>query len=302
MLSMSFATSLVAITAAIAVYMLFSSAFIPLLDSINLGLLGGNRDRYGRQRMWGSIGFIIGSWLYGFVLQQTGLHALFYGSVAGLLLMLPGLAVLRVNRPATVQTAAWSGFIHFIRLPRWLLFALCLIMIGIVNNAMTNYLGIYIKELQGSATLIGTSAALGALTELPVMFFSSYLLRRLGSRGLIAIGFAFFAVRMLLYGLLPAPEWVLAIALFHGFTFAPYWVGSVSYASELAPDNLRATAQGMLMFLVGLAGVIGSPINGGLYDWLGTAQLFLVNGGLAVAALVILELGRKKQPKKLIYR
>src|SRR5512135_289034 len=69
MLSMSFATSLAGITIAMAVYMLFSSAFIPLLDSINLGLLGGNRDRYGRQRMWGSIGFIVGSWLYGFVLQ-----------------------------------------------------------------------------------------------------------------------------------------------------------------------------------------------------------------------------------------
>ncbi len=294
MLSMSFTTKLAGITAAIAIYMLFASAFIPLLDSLNLDLLGGNRERYGRQRMWGSLGVIFGSWLYGFVLQQVGLHALFYGSAAGLLLMLPGLAVLKARKPTTVKAAPWSGLTQYIRQPRWLLFALCLVMIGIVNNAMTNYLGIYIKELQGGEALIGTAAALGVVTELPVMYYSSYLLRRLGNRGLIAIGFCFFAIRMLLYGLLPGPNWVLAIALLHGFTFAPFWVGSVSYASEIAPENLRATAQGMLMFLVGLSGVIGSPVNGGLYDWLGSARLFLVNGGLAIAALVVLGLGVKK--------
>ncbi len=294
MLAMSFTTQLVGITVAIAVYMLFACAFIPLLDSINLGLLGGNRDQYGRQRMWGSLGFIFGSWLYGFILQQVGLHALFYGSAAGLLLMLPGLAVLKPGQTAAAKSAPWSGFMHFVRQPRWLLFAFCFVVIGIVNNAMSNFLGIYIKELNGGEALIGTAAALGVLTELPVMYYSSFLLRRLGNRGLIAIGFSFFAIRMFLYGFLPAPNWVLAIALLHGFTYAPYWMGSVSYASEIAPENLRATAQGMLMFLVGLSGVIGSPLNGGLYDWLGSARLFLVNGVLAVAALVVLGLGARK--------
>ncbi len=294
MLTMSFATGLAGIAATMAIYMLFASAFFPLLDSINLGLLGGRRDLYGRQRMWGSLGYIFGSWVVGFVLQRVGLHALFYGSMAGLLLMLPGLAVLKADQPTTSKVSPWSGVAYFVRQPRWLVLGLCLFFIGIVTNALANYLGIYIRELQGGEALIGSAVALGALTELPVMYYSSYLLRRLGSRGLIAIGFFFSAVRMSLYAFIPSPDWVLAIALLHGFTYAPYWVGSVSYASELTPQNLRATAQGMLMFVFGLSGVIGSPINGGLYDWLGSARLFLVNGGLAAAALVVLILGAKK--------
>ncbi len=294
MLAMSFADSLVRITAAIAVYMLFASAFVPLLDSMNLGLLGANHDRYGRQRMWGSIGFIFGSWVFGFVLQQAGLHALFFGAAAGLLCMLPGLALLNVQKPPS-QPVPWSGYAYFLRQPRWLLFALIVAVIGIVNNAMVNYLGIFIKEMNGGEALIGASAALGVVTELPVMYYSSYLLRRFGSRGLIGMGLSFFALRMLLYGIIPSPEWVLPIALLHGFTFSPYWVGSVSYASELAPENLKATAQGMLMFVVGLAGVVGSPINGGMYDLMGSARLFLVNGILAVIALVVLGVGARKR-------
>ena len=296
-LSISLTTSLAGITLTLAAYWLFASAFVPLIDSITLSLLGGNQDRYGRQRVWGSLGYIAGSWLFGFILQQSGLHALFYGCAAGMLLMLPGLAFLKAQ-PPPLQNAPRAGFAQFIRQPPWLLFALSLIVIGIVNNAMNNFLGIYIKELNGSEALIGSSAALAVLTELPVMYFSSYFLRRLGNRGMIALGFGFFAVRMLLYGLIPAPGWVLAIALAHGFTYAPFWVGSVSYASELAPENLKATTQGMLAFIVGLSGVISGPINGGLYDWLGSARLFLVNGVLAVAALVVLGVGTKRQPKK----
>ena len=176
--------------------------------------------------------------------------------------------------------------------------AVSLVVIGIVNNAMSNFLGIYIREMNGGEALIGSSAALGVLTELPVMYFSSYFLRRLGNRGMIALGFVFFAVRMLLYGIIPAPGWALAIALMHGFTYAPFWVGSVSLASELAPGNLKATAQGTLAFLTGLSGVIGNPLNGGLYDWLGSARLFLVNGVLAVVALAVLWVGVRKRSQK----
>lgn len=298
-LSISLTTTLAGITLTLAAYWLFISACVPLIDTITLGLLGGNRERYGRQRVWGSLGYIAGSWLFGFILQQSGLHVLFYGCAAGMLLILPGLAALDLRQAQpTGQAAPWAGLAQFIRQPTWLLFALSLIVIGIVNNALNNFLGIYIRDLNGGEALIGSSAALGVLTELPVMYFSAYFLRRLGNRGMIALGFVFFGVRMLLYGLIPAPGWVLAIALMHGFTYAPYWVGSVSYVSEMAPENLKATAQGMLSFIVSLSSVIGSPINGGLYDWLGAARLFLVNGVLAVAALVILRVGAKRQPQK----
>ena len=111
MLALSLTTSLAGITLTLAAYWLFASAFVPLIDSVNLSLLGGNPERYGRQRVWGSLGYIAGSWLFGLILQQSGLHNLFYGCAAGLLLMLPGLALLNLRQPSPVQAAPWVGFV-----------------------------------------------------------------------------------------------------------------------------------------------------------------------------------------------
>ncbi len=46
---------------------------------------------------------------------------------------------------------------------------------------------------------------------------------------------------------------------------------------------------------MGLSGVVGSLINGGLYDWLGSPGLFAVNGLLALVALVLFVVGVQKR-------
>ncbi len=297
LLILSTASSLAGIVLVTAFYSIFISAIIPLTDSVNLRILGSQSDRYGQQRMWGSLGYIISSSLSGFILQKTGLHALFFGSAACLVLMLPGLAILRTP-PAPPQAAPWRGLRQFIRQRNWLVFAGSFLVIGVIMNAMNTFLGIYIKELSGGEALIGNAAALGALVEMPFMYFSFYLLRRLGSRVLFNTGIVFYGLRMLLYAFIPSADWILPIALLNGFSFAFLWIGSVSFSSEMAPENLKATAQGALTSLMSLSSVIGSPINGGLYDWLGSSGMFLVNGVLALVALALFVTGTQKRKVK----
>ncbi len=294
LLALSVVSSLVGIILATAFYSLFISAIVPLTDSVNLKILGDHLERYGQQRMWGSIGYIASTSLSGFVLQRTGLIALFYGSAACLVLMLPGLFILK--SPASVpQSKPWLGLRQYVRQRTWLVFAATFLVVGVAMNAMNVFLGIYVKELNGGEALIGNAAALGALVEVPFMYFSSYLLRRFGSRTLVYTGIAFYALRMLLYAIIPSADWILPIALMNGFSFAFLWIGSVSISGELAPENLKATAQGTLSSLMGLSGVAGSLVNGGLYDRLGSPGLFMINSLLSLAALALFVMGRQKR-------
>ncbi len=59
------------------VYSLFVSTIGPLLDSSNFAALGEHKDRYGLQRIWGTIGFTITSSTVGLVFEKTGMHFMF---------------------------------------------------------------------------------------------------------------------------------------------------------------------------------------------------------------------------------
>ncbi len=290
-LALSLTTSLAGIALATAATNLFTSAFVPLIDSANLRLLGGAGYRYGRQRIWGSLGYIAGTSSFGLILQQTGLRFLFTGSAAALLLLLPGLALLNIPS-AQAPAPPGSGLGQFFRHRAWLIFSASLVLIGIANSALNNFLGIYILELGGSEALIGMAVALGVVSELPVMFFSAGLLRRFSSRVLVGAGFLFLGLRMLLYGVMPSADWILPISLLHGLTYAMFWIGGVSYASELAPKYFTSTAQGLLTATFQAAGVIAGPVNGGLFDLLGSGGLFRASGLISFAALGLLLAGR----------
>jgi MFS family permease len=101
-----------------------------------------------------------------------------------------------------------------------------------------------------------------------------------------------FAMRMLLYGLMPAPEWAAAISLVAGTGFGLYSIAVVNYANELAPANLKATSQGLVVALTSLSGIAGAPLSGFLFDRVGPSNMFLVLAGLCFLALLFFAAGR----------
>lgn len=274
------------IVAAAAAYTFFVSTFIPLLDSLNLAILGSNRAQYGRQRMWGSAGYIVATTTFGFLIQNVSWMFVFIGAIAALLLLLPVLWLVRFPTPAGTRKQGNSPY-QLIRQKGWLLFAACLLLIGVANNSLNHFLGVYVKDMGGGEQLVGTAASLGVITELPVMFFSGYLLKRFGSRSMLGISFAVFSLRFLVYSILPSPEWIIPVALMHGFSFGFYWVGSVTTSNELAPAELKSTSQGLMMGVINLANVTGSFINGQLYDAVGPSRLFFIVSLMAFAAFLI---------------
>ena len=271
-------------------YGVFASAIIPLLDSTTLGLLGDHPEQYGRQRIWGSIGYVVTTAALGFILERTGLHAMFaiYAIVVGCLVVT---ATWLPRQHIRLGSFSLHGLNEMIHRPPWLVFAASIFLIGLGFSGISSFVSVTVKAMGGSDVLIGISWTLSAVSELPIMFFSAALLRRMGARQLLAIAFAMYTVRMLIYAIMPTPTWVIGIHAVFGSGFGLYWVSAVNYANELAPAALKTTSQSLLTSMTSLANVIGALMCGWLFDELGPPGLFAILAVFCLVATVMFAAG-----------
>jgi len=290
-------TAYLAILGLVGIFNLFSSAIMPLVDSYNLTLLGEHRERYGEQRLWGTFGFLASTIFAGSTLEKTGLHGVFagYALCLGLLLFtllwLPPIS-------ARIGRTVFKGFTQMIRQPVWIVLSVSVILVMMANNSWINFLGITVKEMGASDVLIGRMWTVGAITEIPVMLYGTRLLRRWGAKKLIAAGMFFYGVRLILYAMMPRPEWVLGINLMQGLSFAFYWVGSVNYVSQITPDHLRATGQSLLASFYNIASVTAGPVIGSIFDTFGSSRMYLLGAMAAWSGVLIFVLGTLRIRKR----
>lgn len=293
---LSWATGLVWLVPIVAVYAFFAAPIMPLVDNSVMDLLGERRELYGRQRVWGAVGWGAAALLAGVLVDRFGLGFSFY---AFIFFMGIGLAVsmpLKVSG-GTIGLPFWQGMRTLASNRALMIFLATVLFASMGSGIVHNYLFLYLADLGASETLMGLSLTVATLSEIPVFFFSALLLRKVGARGLLLMSLLAYVVRLLAYTLMP-PVWlVLPINLLHGLTFSALWVAGVSYANEVAPKGMGATAQGLFTGMtMGLGAAGGALLGGTLYDSLGPAVMFRVAAGCVLVGLIFFVLaGRSRQ-------
>jgi predicted MFS family arabinose efflux permease len=71
----------------------------------------------------------------------------------------------------------------------------------------------------------------------------------------------------------------------HAFSYVPFWIGAIAYVNELAPADLKATSQGMLISIMNIANVFGALSARWLFDHLGVQGMYLSLAGVMVVSL-----------------
>jgi PPP family 3-phenylpropionic acid transporter len=259
----------------------------PLLDNYGVNVAERAEQSYGALRVWGSIGYMAVVYAMGIVMNDgvTSLFFVAYAACLGVTLLsvlgLPTLAE-RYSRPLL-------GGIRMVRHNRPLLL-LMIVSFLITSGASIIYafLGIHIRQMGGSNTLVGAAFSVSALSELPVIFFGGWLMAKLGARRLIVVSLVAYLVRFIAFGTITVPEGVIAAQLLHGLSFGAFLVASVTLAHRLAGQEHSATAQALLSTVsFGFGSITGSLIGGALLDEVST---FTVYRGIAVLMIFTLAL------------
>ncbi len=267
---------------AVVFYAFLSSPVIPIVDHSVMTLLGDKRDRYGLERVWGSVGWGVAAIFAGMLIQRLGLSWAFYGFfiLYGILFFI----ALRFPIPeVSIASHFWQGLRQLATNARWIIFLLVALVEGMSLAIFLNYLFLHLSDMGASRTLMSWSLTAATFSEIPVFLAGHRLLRRWTPVQLLAASILLTAVRALLYAGMTVPWQVLPISLLHGPTFAVMWTAGVAYSTQTAPKGLGATALAVFSGMTfGLGAALGALTGGWLYQHMGGTAPFLWASAAAI--------------------
>ena len=270
----------------ISLFAFFGAPTASLVDSAVLTMLGDRKERFGRIRLWGTIGYGVIAPFAGNLIGRLGLKWAFWGYA---ILMLGGfLIVTQIPFRQSRSNGSFRGGMRVLFANRpWMLFLVMVFIAGIGNATINNYLFVYMQSLGASNTLMGFALTVSTLSEIPAMFFSDRLLRRFGARGMLIIAMTTIGLRLICYSLTTQPWVVLVIQLCHGLTFASIYTAGVHYADQVAPPGMKATTQGMFSgTLMGFGSAAGGLLGGILLDSFSPGGMYAFIGTLVLVGLI----------------
>lgn len=293
-LGLAQAQSLRGLLLLVMVYAIFNAPLMPLVDNSVMALLGERSADYGKQRLWGAVGWGVAGGIAGLLVDRWGISFSFFAFAVWMALGLAVALRLPISH-AAIGRPFWVGLAGLLRDRRLAVFLITMLMAGIGMSTVNSFLFLYLEDLGARASLMGLSLTIATLSELPVFFFSGLLLHRWGARVLLLLSLTIFVLRLAIYAAFPLAEIVLAANLLHGLTFSASWVAGVTYANQIAPPGLGATAQGLFSGVtMGLGAALGALTGGLLYETAGPGVMYGVVAVCVAAGVLFFALAERR--------
>jgi MFS transporter, PPP family, 3-phenylpropionic acid transporter len=264
---------------------LFTSAQGPLTEALMLAEMRGDTSRYGRVRLWGSLGFVAAVMAAGFLLDRLGVAALPW--LAGAVLLLVLAQSLRIREAPRADGAhAAPRLLEVLRKPAVIaFFAQAALMVG-AHTSLYAFYSLYLERAGYGKTVIGAMWSLGVLAEVVFFYFQAGLMRRAGVRAMMMASFAVALLRFAAIGFGAGWLAVLVLAqLLHAFTFAAHHCASITAMQRWFGGALQARGQALFMSIAyGIGGTCGGLFMSWCWETLGPQSVYGAAAGLTLLA------------------
>ena len=270
-----------------------TSSMMPMSEAAMAHLVsqGGAFDtkRYGRVRLWGSIGFLVtvfvaGAWFEAFGMQQFPTMTI----LSLLAVLLSAMALPDQKEPGHAdQVSVPVRSVLAQPAVRWFFASAFFHVLSHIGIYV--FFSLYLDSLGYCKTLIGLMWAVSVVVEIAWFFWQSRWLHLMPLTGWMLLCSAAMALRMLLTAAWGDVLLVLVLAqALHALTFAAHHTACIALLSHHFPGRLRGRGQALYTVLAyGFSGVIGGLLGGLLSERWGLASVFwasVLTSLVAVAA------------------
>jgi PPP family 3-phenylpropionic acid transporter len=268
----------------------FTSASMPLTESLTLAHLRGATSRYGAIRLWGSVGFIVSVTLVGYALDAL--------PVANLLWMVLATyaagwvcALFMPDAPPPGAHAEPEPVWAILRRPEVAaLLGACFLM-TLAHGPQYAFFSIYLVDHGYSKAAVGWMWSIGVIAEIVVFLLMPALLRRYSISGILLVCFAATVLRFLMIGWgVDSVPVLFAAQLLHGLSFGAYHAAAVTAIHRWFQGAHQVRGQAIYLSVsFGAGGMLGSALSGLGWDSIGPAWTFSAAALAALAGYVLLQ-------------
>lgn len=270
-----------------AILSFFWCASLPLVEALTLGHLHDQSERYGRIRLWGSVGFIAAVLGTGAWLDRAPLSNLPFAILA----MLVGISVCAWTlteapaRPSPESPPMRST----LRRPEVVALLVACFFMSAAHGPFYVFYSIHLVDHGYGKTAIGAFWSLGVVAEIVVFVLMPRMMRLWSLRTILMASFALAVVRFLLIGWYADSTVLLLLAqLMHGATFGAHHAAAVAALNRWFSARHQAHAQalyGSVSF--GAGSMLGNLASGQAWESLGPAPTYSLGSAFAVIGLLL---------------
>ncbi len=274
----------------VAALFLANGAFTPIAETLVLRHLHGpgglDARRYGRVRLWGSVGFIGSVLLFGVVLQRMGIQALplltlgMFALLALVTWQLP--RQLEPPAAAQVRAAVWP----VLRQPVLQWFFAGVMLTVLAHSSLYAFFSLYLDAQGYGKAAVGAMWAVAVAAEIAFFALAGRRFERIDPYRWLVWAALASALRFALTAAFGEHGAVLVAAqLMHALTFAAQHMACTTLIARYFPDQLRARGSALYSTLgYGIPGVVGGVAGGLLSQRFGLASVFWAAALCAVAS------------------
>ena len=280
-------TEFVGLLIGMAVLHFFWSASLPLVEALTLGHLAAAPERYGRIRLWGSIGFIVTVLGVGWLLDSAPISSQLWVSWALLLGTLASALTLTEVKGHADKVA---GPILEVLRQRKVAFLLAAgLFMTAAHGALYVFYSIHLVAQGYGKTLVGLLWTLGVVAEIFVFLLMPRISACISLRQILLACFALAVVRFMLIGW--AVEFISLLVfaqLLHGASFGAHHAATMAALNRWFEAGQQARAQALYGSVAyGAGGLGGGLLAGALWEGAGPGVAFSTASALALIGLIL---------------
>lgn len=272
---------------------------LSLLDVAAMKLTEKHGGDFGKQRLYGALGYGIGGYVSGMMASAIGIKWCFTMmlgvsciSLFLLVVYIPAGYGDEEDKPRQKGLLRTSVKLVLSRADVMVLFVIALVT-GVSGGFVDSYLFLNVYDLSDDgATIVSVFVAVETLSEIPIFYLANPMIERFGTTACITVSVVAYFVRDIAYVYMEQPWYYVPLETLHGITFGLLLSALTIYIYGASPKHMSGTMIGLLSaFQRGIGAGTASLVGGHIYDKYGVRTMWKVGAyGLFPATMVFVVL------------